>query len=763
MKIAPSPIRLLVIDDEARFPDYLRVLLRAGSASFEIEVAATIGDGLRELSRGTHHVCLLDYRLGDEDGLDVLRSAQARRLRTPIVLLTGEGSESLAFAALALGASDYVDKSELDPRRLERTLLRAIARHRSDTALREREVRLADAEAFAHVMVAHIALDGRWLKVPRRFCELLGYAEEDLLALSLADVTFSEDLNPQVSQHQELLRGQVRSVELEKRYVRKDGGLAWVYQNCSLVTGEDGTPRHFLAYLRDITDQKRAEEALRASEHRYSSMVRNAPYGIFEATRDGRFRAVNPALAAMLALSSEQDALLIDPDYLYGDATKRRTVLNELILGGPAGVEARWVKADGSALLVHVSAHPVPGDANVITGVVEDITQQKQLEEELRQAHKMEAIGQLAGGVAHDFNNLLTAILGFTDLLKDRCRDMPDVCLDLDEVQSAGKSAAALTGQLLAFSRKQLLKPEVIDAGSVIENMHNMLARILGEDIALVTKAAAEVPRIEVDPVQLQQVILNLAANARDAMPNGGQLAIETTGIDASAVPEGAGRVAPGHYAMITVRDNGCGMDPATRVHIFEPFFTTKGVGSGTGLGLATVYGIVKQSGGEIVCDSDRDTGTTFTILLPECTADRPVASPEAARAATGTGTILLVEDQANVRRLSRRILETAGYCVLDTGETAAAFDIARDTHIDLLVTDVVMPDISGPDLARRIQLFKPALPVLFMSGFAGHSALGEIGGAPFIPKPFTPDELTASVSSLLDAGRDIQHLESAS
>ena len=758
----PSTVRLLVIDDDARFPDYLRVLLRACATSFVIEVAATIADALRVLSRGSHDVCLLDYRLGDEDGLEVLQRAQARGLRTPIVLLTGEGSESLALTAIKLGAADYLDKSEIDPRRLERTLTRAIARHRADMALREREVRLADAEAFAHVMVAHFSLDGRWLKIPRRFSDLLGYGNEELMALRVADVTYPDDLARLAEQQHALMAGSARSIEVETRYVRKGGGFAWVYQNSSLVTTEDGTALYFLTYLRDITNQKRAEEALRASEQRYSSMVRNAPYGIFEATYDGRFLTVNPALVSMLAVESEQQALVIDPDHLYGGAGVRRSVLSDLISNGPNGVETRWVRADNSALLVHVCAHAVAGDRGVITGVVEDISQRKQLEDQLRQVHKMEAIGQLAGGVAHDFNNLLTAILGYTELLKDRCSDIPDVCLDLEQVESAGKSAAALTSQLLAFSRKQVLKPEVVSVHAVIGRMQSLLSRILGEDISLVTRAEVDVPPVEADPVQLQQVILNLAINARDAMPLGGKLTIETTSVDADDAPPSMVGLSPGYYVMVRVRDTGCGMDAATQAHIFEPFFTTKSVGKGTGLGLATVYGIVKQSGGDVICESVPAGGTTFTILLPAADVPSGRVARQTPQLATGSGTVLLVEDQPIVRRLTRRFLEAAGYRVLDTGEPQAAFGLAQETDIDLLVTDVVMPNMSGPDLARRIRTFKPSLPVLFMSGFAGHSALDEVSGAPFLRKPFTPGELTTTAASLLKAQSEAEGLESA-
>ena len=509
-----GPVRLLLVDDDSRFADYLRVLLRKTRTMFELSGVATVDETLRVLADGQHDVCLLDYRLGDEDGLEVLRRGNVREFHAPIVLLTGDQDESLELMAIEQGAEDYLNKSELEPRRLERTLLRAIARHRAAQAVRKRET---------------------------------------------------------------------------------------------------------------------------------------------------------------------------------------------------------------------------------------------QLQEQLRQAHKMEAVGQLAGGVAHDFNNLLTAILGYTEFLRSACAGMPEAERDLEEVHSAATSASALTAQLLAFSRKQVLKPEVLRVNVTIEGMRHLLSRIVGEDITLVTRFGDEVPRIEADLVQLQQVMINLVANARDAMPRGGRLLIETS---TRVVTGGRGGASlpPGRYASIVVADNGCGMDPETQARIFEPFFTTKGVGRGTGLGLATVYGIIKQSGGDIVCDTAPAAGTTFTIVLPA--SEKPCPS-DVVRAASGeqcVGTILLVEDRADVRVLTRRILERRGFHVFDTDDPEHAVRVADDTPIDLLLTDVVMPEASGPDLARRIRVKHPHLPVIFMSGFTGHSAIADTDGAPFLQKPFTPDGLVQTVRAVLEA-----------
>jgi hypothetical protein len=411
------------------------------------------------------------------------------------------------------------------------------------------------------------------------------------------------------------------------------------------------------------------------------------------------------------------------------------------------------LRQNGTPILVRLSGNLTPGaDGGVIDGVVEDITERKRLEEQLRQAQKMEAIGQLAGGVAHDLNNLLTAVLGYTDLLIDRCSELPDVYADLEEIKNAGTSATALTEQLLAFGRKQVLKPQVLSVNVAIDGMRKLLPRVLGEDIELITALRADRPYIEADPVQLQQVMLNLALNARDAMPLGGRLVIETADFvsNGSGSQEGS-TLLPGPYVVITVHDNGCGMDAATHARIFEPFFTTKAPGRGTGLGLATVYGIIKQTGGDIVCQSQPGAGSRFSIFLPATTKVLPREARVAPAAARGSETVLLVEDQVAVRRLTRRFLEGHGYQVFDTGDTDMALQVVAESRFDLLLTDVVMPQMSGPELARQIRVYAPDVPVLYMSGFAGHSALEDLSGAPLLSKPFTPEALAAKVRELLD------------
>jgi two-component system cell cycle sensor histidine kinase/response regulator CckA len=393
-------------------------------------------------------------------------------------------------------------------------------------------------------------------------------------------------------------------------------------------------------------------------------------------------------------------------------------------------------------------------------GTLMDITVRKELEAQLNQAQKMEAIGRLAGGVAHDFNNLTTAILGYSELMLRQLGPDDPLRRHVAEVTRAAERAAGLTRQLLAFSRKQLLQPRVLDVAEVLEHSRSLLERLIGEDVELVTRGEPGVGRVKADPVQLDQVILNLAVNARDAMPRGGQLVLEASNadLDEDYAHEHV-TVRPGRYVMLAVSDTGHGMDKETQQRIFEPFFTTKDKGKGTGLGLSTVYGIVQQSGGYVWVYSEVGRGTTFKIYLPrvedEADQPEPVAGPVATRA-EASETLLLVEDEASVRELLRELLATAGYSVLEASGPAEALQIvqSRPQPIQLLITDVVMPEMTGPELARRLAEMRPGLRMLFLSGYT-EGVVADKGlladGAHFLQKPFTGDALEAKVREVLD------------
>jgi len=519
----------------------------------------------------------------------------------------------------------------------------------------------------------------------------------------------------------------------------------------------------FGAFVRDLTEEKHAEQALRRSEASYRGLVEHAAYGIYRATADGKFLMVNPALFAMLGFPSADDLLKMDASRdVYVDPAARARIFARCEQFGSAIEEVAWKRRDGSVITVRLNGRPVrapDGTIECFEFIVDDVTEQRALEERLRQTQKMEAVGRLAGGIAHDFNNLLTAILGSVDFLRRALGPEHPEHAETEEIQKAAVRAADLTRQLLAFSRQQVLAPKVLDVDALVTNLEKMLRRLIGEDVELRFVAKASRAAVLADPGQLEQVIVNLVVNARDAMPRGGKLTIETAIVDLDAgYAWEHGTVEPGRYVMLAVTDTGVGIDRAAQARLFEPFFTTKEFGKGTGLGLATVYGIVKQSGGYIWVYSEPGQGATFKVYLPRVEpAGEPVAAPQPpARALGGTETILLAEDEAAVRTLARRILEKHGYKLLlaATGRDGVQVAEQHGAPIDLLVTDVVMPEMGGRELAQRLTARQPGLKVLFLSGYTDdaivhHGVLD--AGVAFLQKPFKPDDLVRKIRAVLD------------
>ena len=507
--------------------------------------------------------------------------------------------------------------------------------------------------------------------------------------------------------------------------------------------------------------RRETEAALRAS---YAALVEQAPLGIYRSTAAGRFVSANPALARILGYDSPSDLLSLDmASDVYVDRDERRRLVDQDTYTNQVyeELEANWKKKDGTRIRVQLSVRAqreADGRVEFYEAFVRDITNQRQMEAQLSQAQKMEAIGRLAGGVAHDFNNLLTVILSYSDLLLE---DLPAGSADRDDVaqiKKAAQGASELTRQLLAFSRQQVLQPKVVDLNMAVSGIERLLARVLREDIQLRCTLAADTGTIRVDPGQLEQVIMNLAVNARDAMPNGGMLTIETANVDMDEwYLAGHPLAKPGRYVMLAVTDTGMGMDAVTQARIFEPFFTTKEVGKGTGLGLATVQGIVQQSGGFIWVYSEPDHGTVFKIYLPR--VDEPVSVDDAtvAEDVRGTETILVVEDVAAVRAVTREMLQRYGYTVLDAGDGTTALRVAAEHGgpIHLLLTDVVMPDMSGRDLAERFQAMPAPPKVLFMSGYTDDAVVRHgilRAGIAYLQKPFTPMSLARKVRGVLTA-----------
>jgi len=521
--------------------------------------------------------------------------------------------------------------------------------------------------------------------------------------------------------------------------------------------------------LREAADRRagrESETALRASEASYTALVEQAPVGIYRSTPAGRFLSANPALARILGYATPQELIALDMSRdVYADADERRRLVAQDTYTNQVyeELEATWKKKDGTRIRVQLSvrASRTPdGQVEFYEAFVRDITNQRQLEAQLAQAQKMEAIGRLAGGVAHDFNNLLTVILSYSELLLE---DLPAESSDREDVmqiRKAAQGASELTRQLLAFSRQQVLQPKVVDINASVSGIERLLTRVLREDIKLACTLATDAGMIRVDPGQLEQVIMNLAVNARDAMPGGGLLTIETANVDLDADYLRAHPMAkPGPYVMLAVTDTGMGMDAATQARIFEPFFTTKDVGKGTGLGLATVQGIVDQSGGFIWVYSEPDHGTVFKIYLPLVDEAPSQDAVTGAADVRGTETILIAEDVPAVRAVTREMLQRYGYHVLEAADGLTALQVAADYKetIHLLLTDVVMPDLSGRDLAERFKTLRPAMKVVFMSGYTDdavvrHGILQE--GIAYLQKPFTPVSLAKKVRVVLDAPR---------
>ncbi len=616
-------------------------------------------------------------------------------------------------------------------------------------------------ELFEQAPVGYheVDLDGRIVRINDTELRIFGYARHEMLGRHSWEFT-TEPVVVEAVVRALLARQEAPRRELA--FVRKNGETFWAWVQPREIRDQSGRITGVRAAILETTELRRAQDALRTSEERHRRLFEQIPIGIYETTAEGRFVSVNPSLVRLLGYQSEQDLLAMpDVGALYARPELRsqfKAALDrtESIVDFETIVRTR----DGHELVVLETAYAVRDDAGAIRsyqGIVTDLTDRRRLEEQLLQAQKMEAIGRFAGGVAHDFNNLLTVITGYAEMIAN---DMPSGSrpgADMQEILTATARAATMTKQLLAFSRKQVLQLRVLDLTGIIRAVSPMLQRLIGEDVQLRLRLTADPLLIEADETQLQQVMLNLATNARDAMPSGGSLTLETAAVTfvphrpagMLPVPEGGG------WARLSVSDTGSGMDDATRALIFEPFFTTKPADQGTGLGLATSYGIVKQMQGSILVESELGRGTTFSLYFPlkRAASGQAVSdSPARVLAARGSAHIMVVEDESAVRDLVSAVLRRAGYRVTAEPGPAEALQITDEAlaSVDLLLSDVVMPLMQGPELVRTLRKRRADLRALFMTGYVDPAVEPSVTAGRFLLKPFQPAHLLERIAEEL-------------
>ncbi len=741
-----KPIAVLLVDDDSGWADFTIDLLKDYGSLFDVTYAADFDSALEKFAAGSVDVALVDYRLGDRTGLDLLRTPVVQNADVPVIVLTNDAR--VDAEALSAGAVDYLVKSELTQPMLQRALRYAVERHRSSS----QQAHLASIVESSADAIFSRTLDGHILSWNAGAERLYGYSASEVVGRHVAMLIAPANL-PELSEILRMISAGECIQQREMQCVHKDGKVFPVLVTISPTRDRQGRIVAAATVAHDISESRNTQREL---DHIFNL----SPDMLCTSNFEGYFTRTNASWERVMGYSSkelqEQPFLsFVHPD----DHAMTIAELAHLADGQTTfGFTNRYRTKAGTYRWIEWHAKADPG-SQVIYAVARDQTDHRLLEHQLRQAQKMEAVGQLAGGVAHDFNNILTAISGFSEFVLDRLPPGDEIAPDVHQILKACDRAASLTRQLLAFSRRQILAPEVLDLAAVVGNMTAMLGRIIGEDIELAIRTPPRLGLVNADRGQIEQVLLNLAVNARDAMPSGGQLVIEVANVDLDAnfAARHPGSSA-GPHVMLAVSDNGCGMTEEIRARLFEPFFTTKELGKGTGLGLATVYGIVKQSGGSIWVYSEVGVGSTFKIYLPRTDAE-PTADSRAAtlpERLDGSETILVVEDQIEVRQVVQTTLQRRGYSVLQAGGASEAEARLAEfgERVDLLLTDVVMPKMSGSDLAARLKRYQPDLRVLFMSGYTDDAVVrhGVVSrDAAFLEKPFTATGLLRAVRTVLD------------
>jgi two-component system, cell cycle sensor histidine kinase and response regulator CckA len=755
---APMIKVLLVDDDEDSFVITQDLLADIPGSAYRLEWVSTFEAAVERIGRAEHDVYLLDYNLGSRTGLDVIREVAKFGLSAPVVMLTGQNDRQIDKEVMRHGAADFLVKGEVTPQLLERSIRHALERFQAN---QEKDRLVAILEATPD-FVGIADLNGQVTYLNRAARTMLGVSKEETVhEFNLA--------NFQPRWLQNLMSREAVPAAL------RDG--VWTGETCILnrsgcevplsqiILAHPG-PRGKISFLstvgRDISERKRTETSLL----RLATAVEQTADIIAITDSSGAIQYVNPAFekttgyAAGEAIGRHFSLLTTgeEDEALYGQ------IWQEISGGRVWSGLVRNRRRDATLFETQTTVSPIRDDTGRINNhviVARDVTYQRSIEEQLRHSQKMEAIGRLAGGVAHDFNNLLTVIRGYGTMLAAETADNPAIEEPLEEIQKATERASILTRRLLAFGRRQVIHSQVVDLNEIVSGMHQMLRRLISEDIEVQTFTDPALHRITCDPGQIEQVIASMSVNAGDAMSAGGTLTIRTANADLTEPLRAGGEtLEPGAYVVLSITDTGTGIPEEVKAHLFEPFFTTKPTGKGTGLGLATAYGIVRQSGGTILVESEPGHGATFRIYLPAVreAATEPYADASEETATPCTATILVVEDEPALRKLNVHLLKHAGYRVLDTSDGLQALRLVRERPpaevIDLVVTDVIMPHMDGVQMAREICALRPDTRILFISGYTSDylETRGALNaGVSLLEKPFAPAALLQTVRKVLE------------
>ncbi|GAB4248495.1 MAG: hypothetical protein Kow00129_09230 [Thermoleophilia bacterium] len=771
-KPSAEELRVLLVEDSPDDAEMLLIEMRRSGYEPISERVQTAADLAEALDRSPWDIILADYSMPGFTGLEALHLVQERGLDIPLIIVSGTVGEELAVEAMAAGAADYLLKDRLARlapairRAMESAALRRERRH-AEQQLRRSEALLRIAGRITHL--------GAWAV---DLTENKVFWSDEVAAIHEMPVGYSPTVEKAISFYAPESRDRIAEVfkacaeegvpyDEELQIITSRGRRVWVRTVGEAVRDADGRIVQVRGAFQDITERKEAE----AERERLLSAIEQAAEVIVITDQAGVIEYVNPAFEQVTGYRAEE-ALGKTPSLLssglHDEAFYRE--LWETISSGRVW-QGRFInrRKDGTLYTEETTISPAfdeHGNIANYVSVMRDITAELEREEQFRQAQKMESIGRLAGGIAHDFNNMLAIILGHVELVLTQY-ELPEAARDdLRNIQGAAERSARLTRQLLAFSRRQLITPQVIDLNKTVEGMLSMLRRLVGEDINLIWRPGAGLSKVKMDPAQIDQLLANLVTNARDAIPSVGKITIETAcrEFDESS-READGDYRPGTYVMLSVADDGRGMDPDTLSKIFEPFYTTKEEGQGTGFGLATVYGIVKQNEGFVHVQSEPGEGTVFKVYLPGCEEQETPSKSAGQRTRSRpprdgekpSPIILLVEDEPTILKLAERVLRRSGYEVLGTNSPVQALELARnmETEIDLLITDVVMPEMSGGRLASELAALHPGTRSLFMSGYTenviAHRGVVE-ADVNFIPKPFSIEELVSKVRDVLEA-----------